>query len=288
LDWPIFVFFYLVLGTTHQLLRRVLGQRLAQYNAVINLFFFLFVHYPLGLLLAFTIGFDLNIGLANIIIIVLMSCFFPIYNLLEFKASEHIEAGFFAIISNVKPVVAIVFGYLILSERMSFKEIAGATLIIIAAFLYSSFTYKGASQHSKSGLMIAFSAILISGSLGVYEVWILQRVGFGEYLVLGWGMQTFWMVIISWPQIHNLKKLFNKENGFPVLALSLANSLKGFSFLTALYLSNNVSKVSAYVSFLPIFVVIAGYFILREKNNIKLRIFCSALGCLGLLQLALG
>jgi uncharacterized membrane protein len=115
---------------------------------------------------------------------------------------------------------------------------------------------------------------------------MLTRIDFGAYLILGWGAQTLWMTVVSWPQRKQLKALRNKKNFPALLSYALAASVKGIVFIGALRLTTNVSLLSAITSFLAVMVVITAYFALKEKRWLWYKIGAAIIGAAGLVILS--
>lgn len=283
MTWQIFLILYLALGTASYLIRRTLAKTLTQYNRLINGFFFLVILYPLGLIVAMLNNADLVIGWMNIIILLIGGGMFPLINLLAFKASKDIDAGLYTILGNITPIVTIIVASLILNESLNNLQLVGAAIIITSAFVATLPSIHHNSKSSPKGLFLALSSVALLGVAIVFERWMLIRIGFGAYLVFGWGAQTLWMALIAWPERRNIKILKSKKNFLPILSYGLTNAFKGLCFVTALSLSGNASIVGASASFMTVSVVIAAYIILKERNNLWLKIGSATAGTIGLI-----
>lgn len=285
MSWQLLIIGYLVLGTAAYLLRRSLAQSLAEHNRLINAFFFVCVLYPLGLLVAAFSSPNLHIGWLNFVFLLGGSLIFPLFNILAFKANETVDAGLYTILNNLTPIVAIVFASLLLREGLNSGQLLGAFIIIFSAFLATLPKLKRGSSSSSVGLVYALVSVTILGLAIVYERWMLTRVDYGAYLIFGWGSQTLWMAILAWPERKNIKLLKTKKNFYPVLSYGLTNAFKGLCFVSALRVSHNASLVSAFSSFLAVLVVIAAYFILKERDSFWLKVIAVIIGTVGLIIL---
>jgi len=288
MTWQPFLIGYLILATMVGLLQRRLGRDIPQYNRLVNGFFFLAIHYPLALIVAIIIGFHADIGWLNAITLLAMGITFPLTDMLVFRASKDVDAGLFGIINNLTPVITIVLAALLLSERLSGRQFAGALIIILSALMVSILAYGRSSKNTKSGIILALLAVVLLGSGTVYETWMLQRIGMGALLVYGLGLQTFWMALFAWPQRRQIREVINRKYGPQVLALSLSKSLKGLAFIASLYISKNAAVVSAFTGFLPVMVVLAAFIFLKEKAYLKVKILAAIAGTVGLAILSLG
>jgi drug/metabolite transporter (DMT)-like permease len=287
MSWQFLLIVYLVLTTVAGLLQRRLGQAIPQHNRLVNGFFFVCIHYPIGLVTASIIGFHLDIGWTNAIILAGGGIAFPISGILAYRASKDVDASLFGILQNFQPVITIILAVLLLSQHLNVQQLIGALIIIGSALTVSSVSYSHGSKSTRTGLMIALLAIALMGLETVYESWMLGRLDFGTYIVFGLGSQTFWMAVFAWPQRRNIRKIINRKYGPTVLVSSLSKSLKGLAFVGALYLSKSASLVSAFISFLPVMMVVAGYLFLHEKQYLKLKISAAIVGSAGLIILSL-
>lgn len=285
MTWQLLLTAYLVLNTATYLFQRTLGQKLSKYKRLISGFFFLVIHYPLGLIVAAYSSPHLAIGWLNLLLLVAGSWVFPLINIIALKASKDVDAGHYTVLSNVTPIVTIIAATLLLNERLDARQLAGAAIIITSAFLITLPRLRRGSRSRAFGVTVALSGFLLAGLATVYERWMLTRIGFGAYLIFGWGLQTLWMAAIAWPQrkqVHIIKK---KENFAPILGFALASSIKGICFVAALKLSGNASLFSAFASFTAILVVPAAYIVLKERDWLWLKITAAATGTIGLVIL---
>jgi drug/metabolite transporter (DMT)-like permease len=285
MTWQFFLIGFLVLGTVVALLQRRLGRVIPEHNQLVNGFFFLGIHYPLALVIAFIAGFHLDIGWFNAIVMVLVAITFPLTNILAFRASKDVDAGLFGILNNLGQVLTIGLAAILLSERLTPHQFAGAIIIVFSALLVSIITYDHGSRSTRAGIMLALLSVVLLGVDTVYETWMLSRLGCGTYLVYGVGLQTFWMTVFAWPYRKNLRQIINRRYGPEVLALSLSKSLKGLAFVAALYISKNAAIVGAFTGFLPVMVVLAAYIFLKERSYLKVKIAAAAAGTAGLIIL---
>jgi drug/metabolite transporter (DMT)-like permease len=284
MSWQFLLVIYLLLNTAAYLLQRKLGQILAEHKRLISAFFFLIIHYPLGLIVAFNNSPNLHIGWLNALFLLIGSWVFPIIIVLSLKASKTVDAGLFTIMSNLIPVITIVAAMLLLHESLNSHQLLGAAIIIVSAFIITLPYLQHHSKSRASGLAAALLCFLLGGLATVYERWMLTRIGFGSYLIFGWGFQTLWTVIIAWPERKSISILLRKKYFMPVMGYALSASIKGVLFIAALSLTS-ASLVTAFISFTAILVVLAAYFILKEKDWLWLKIVAATLGTIGLIIL---
>lgn len=287
MTWQILVSAYIVLGTASYLVRRSLAQSLTDHNRFINGFFYLCVLYPIGLVAGFLSSPDLAIGWQNALFILIGSCSFPIIAVLSYSASEHVDAGLYTILNNLTPIIAIIAAALLLNENLTNQQLLGAAVIITSAFLVTLPRLQHRSNTTTAGLDQALASVAILGLAIVYERWMLTRIGFGAYMIFGWGGQVFWMTVIAWPERHYFKIMTSRRHLGPILIYCITNALKGLCFVGALKLGN-ASLVSAFSSFMTVTVVISAYFVLREREGLLLKILAAIIGTAGLVILNVG
>ena len=283
--WQLFMGGYLVLGAGAYLIRRQLAVTFTEHSRIINGFFFIAVLYPLGLIIAAFSSPNLSIGWPNLILLLVGSAIFPIINLLAYRASKDIDAGFYTILQNLTPIITIIAASFLLHEGLNNHQLLGTVIILVSAFLATLPNLKKHYKNSFAGLMIALSAVILLGLAIVYERWMLTRMDFGAYLVYGWGAQTLWMAILAWPKRTQLKILKDKKTFLQVATYSAANALKGICIVAALTLSGNASIVGASTGFMAALVVFAAYFILKEKELLWFKISAVVVGIVGIIIL---
>ncbi|HEX5797923.1 MAG TPA: DMT family transporter [Candidatus Saccharimonadales bacterium] len=285
MTWQLLLTAYLLLNTAVYLFQRKLGQSLAEHRRLVTGFFFLVIHYPIGLLVAYFLSPNLSIGWLNLFILLGVSWVFPLTIILALRASKDVDAGHFTVLSNLTPIVTIVAATLLLHESLAGRQLLGAAIIIVSAFVITLPNLRHHDKTKAPALMIALTVFVLTGLSIVYERWMLSRIDLGAYLVFGMGAQTFWMALMAWPERKHLKILKSKKHFPKILGFALASSIKGICFVSALKLSGNASIVSAFISFTSILVVISAYFILKEKEWLWLKISAAVMGTAGLIIL---
>lgn len=286
MTWQLLLCVYLFLNTAAYLWQRRLGQTLAQHKRLVCAYFFLLIHYPMGLIVAAYSSPRLAIGWGNMLLLLIGSWVFPIIIVLSLKASKTMDAGFFTILSNLIPVVTIIAATLLLHEGLSSRQLFGASTIIASACIITipMLLHRQASTRAV-GVIAALACFILGGLATVYERWMLVRIGFGAYLIFGWGFQTLWTLVVAWPERKYLHILKDKRHFASLMGYSLSASLKGVLFIAALKLSGNASLVTAFISFTAIMVVSAAYFVLKEKDWLWLKIGAAIFGSAGLIIL---
>lgn len=288
MTWQLLLVGYLLLGTASYLWRRQLAKTFAKANRLVNAFFFVAVLYPIGLLVASFTSPNLAIGWTSVLLLIVFGAIFPFCNILVYRANRDLDAGLFSIISDLIPVVSITAGWILLHETLTGQQLIGAAVILLAALLVTLPQMKSHMVHNRTALVYAIVAVVMIGIGFVFERYLMTRMDFGAYLIFGWGAQVVWGVLLALPERRSYKILFDPKIRGKLLGFSLSSALRGLCIGGALYLSGNVSVVMASASFLTVLVVVAAYFILKEKEWLWLKLGAAALGVTGLLLINLG
>jgi drug/metabolite transporter (DMT)-like permease len=285
MTWQIILIIYLILGTASYLSRRHLAKSLARHNRLVNGFFFLVVLYPTGLVIALFNPHNLDVGWFNLVCVLIGSAVWPVIRLLSYRASKDIDAGLFTIICNLAPIVTIVAASILLQERLNDQQLLGASILIGSAFMATLPHLTRRSSTKIAGLDFAIVSVVLMGLATVFERWMLTRMDFGTYLILGWGAQTLWMVAFAWPDRKYINIFRDKNNLRQTIWYALSNTFAGVCFVAALKLSGNVSLVSAFASFMTVTVVLAAFFFLKEKEWLWYKVAAAIIGIIGLIVL---
>lgn len=285
MTWQLSLSAFLIFNTASYIYRRKLAVKYPEYNRLINGFFYLFLLYPLGLIIALISSPDLNVGWFNLLLLLAGGIGFPLGNFLAFRASKTIDAGIYTILTNIIPIVTIITAWFFLDEGLTERQLLGAAIVLLSTFLITTPLIEHRTKSRSSSLATAIAAVIIIGLAVTYERYMLTRVDFGAYLIFGWGAQVAWMVGIAWPQRKYLKLFRRRDFAFPAYMYGLSSALKGVCFVSSLKLSGNASLVSAFSSFVTVLVVLAAYFFLRETQWLWLKIFSAAIGIIGMIIL---
>jgi drug/metabolite transporter (DMT)-like permease len=286
MPWIIPLLGYLVFATIYGLIRRNLGKNFAEHNRLVNAFFFLAVLWPVGLLIGLLSHPNLHIGWQNMGLLLAGSIVWPLANLAGYKASRHIDAGMFSILSNLTPIVTITVAWNLLGEGLNHHQLFGAVIILASAVLVTLPSLRRRRRANREGLTFTLISVVLVGLGIVFERYMLKRMDIGAYFVFGWGAQTFWMVTFALSEYKNLYLLKDRSFFLPTLGYGLTAALRGVGFVAVLKFSNNASLVGAAASFLSVSVVVAAYFFTNEKDGLALKIPAAILGTVGLIILS--
>ncbi len=278
---PLTIFF--VAGTASNLLRRHLAQKDHLSPNLINLVFYVGFILPGGLILGLLLPHTFTPDLQTLGLLVFCSLIWPLYFLLAFKANKHIDASVFSMIADLSPIVTAMIAYFLFTERLTSLQLVGVLALILSGVIamYPDITSK--VKVRILGIQIALVCMLLLGVGFAVEKQVYDVAGIGTYFLFCWTLQVLWMVIIARKEIHLLPELFaDKRERMLVLLHGFAGLLRSASFAFALLLSTSASLMNAASNFLTACILIAAYFILGEKSNLRFKIAGSAVGLVGL------
>jgi drug/metabolite transporter (DMT)-like permease len=242
--------------------------------------------YPIGFLYSFTFHPNLAIGWPNLAIIAIGSLIFPIVNIVAFKANKDVDVGVYSIIANLMPVITIITAWGLLGDTLTPRQMLGAAILLFSSIIIMLPQLSHRSRSSVKGMLLAVLSTVLLGLGITYERFVLGRIDFGAYLVIGWGAQSLWMLALAWPERHKLKKLMGEGKWKRIYAYTLSTTFRSLCFITALRLAQNASLVSSAISFTAVMVVLAGYIYLKEKEWVWLKVGSALVGTAGLIILS--
>lgn len=286
--WQVALLLYFVFGTTSYLLRRVLAQKVGEHNRLINAIFYACFLLPAVIVLGFIFPHNLHIGALNYVLLILYGLVWPCYFLIAFRANRLVDAGVFTIINNLSPLVTIVVALPFLHEHLTSFQYFGGALLILSGILVAYPHVKRVNPIGISGVMTCVGAAVIMGLAVAYERFMLNRVDFGTYFLIGWGAQVFWALVFAHRDFKKIPALLGKNSAVRgiVIAWGAVSALRSVAFVTSLKTSGSASIISVASDFLSVAVVVAAYFFLRERDHMRIKIGAVIIGVAGLLLIA--
>ena len=286
--WLLVIGLYFVFGSASYLLRRILAQRIQEYNRLLTALFFVVFLIPAAIILASLFPYSLSVSSLDLLLLLGGSVIWPIVNLTAFKANETADAGTFVIISNLSPLFTLAIAIPFLNESLAMVQYVGIGLLVFSGVLATVSQRKSEGAVPLSGILWCLLSAALLGFASAYEGFMLSRVDFGTYLIYGWGAQAVWALLFAIPQFKKLPGFMYEVSSMPrtVFFWCLTNVLKSVAFIFALKLSGSASLTSAASNFLSVAVVIAAYIFLNERNLLVFKIISVAFGVGGLFLIA--
>ncbi len=285
--WLFFIALYFAFGAASYLIRRVLAQKLPDKNRLINASFFVVFLLPAAILLGLLFPHNLHIGWVNLLLLLGGSLIWPIFNILAFRANKDIDVGVYTVINNLSPIFTLIVALTVLDESLAGAAFAGVFLLIASGVLVAAPQLKQHKHTQISGILFALGSTAVLGIAVAYERYMLNRVDFGTYLLIGWSSQIAWAVYLARNELKKLPILFkDSATKNVVFGYGLTNVLKSTCFIVALKYSNSAARVGAASDFMSVVVIISAYFILRERNYLPVKLLAAAMGIIGLILVA--
>ncbi len=212
---------------------------------------------------------------------------FALTNVCTYKTVVYFDAAIATIIGSVNALFTIIGAALVLKENLSILQALGA-VVLLSAITYGVLATR--STHGKSdlrsiklGVLFALLAGLSFAVAAVNEKSLLGDMSTGSYALFGIGGQFLMSIAIA--LIIQPKKLYlllkPKIAGW-VLLSGFLRGLGGACFILAEIRSNNVGLVSIISNFKLIFVVLLGWWLLKERNNLSRKAISAAASIAGL------
>ena len=284
--WLVFLFLFFILGATNALMRRVLAQKFAEHNMLLNGIFYVFFLVPAGVGLMFIFPPTLHVGAADALWLIGGSLIWPIFNIAAFRANKTVDAGIYTIIANLSPLFTLAIAVPFMGEDVSLPQYAGIGLLMISGMIAVAPGIKN-NKLVISGVLFALVSTTLLGLGVAYERFMLSRLDLGTYILYGWGSQVLWMALLAAAEWKYLPAVVKKIGPGTLLIWGSANALKSCCFILTLFLLGSASIMSGATNFISIVIVVAAFFILHERDHIIPKIIATFVGIAGLLLLAL-
>lgn len=286
--WLILVGAYLVFSTAFSLTSRHFSQKTnLEHSDIIITLSYVFAVWPIGLIYALIAG-NIDFSPVNTYwwLLVFSGFLYAVAFFTLFRANRHVSAGQTSILSNLRNVVTIVLLTVLLHESLKTSHMLGAVILLVAVVLSIILTTKKKSQIFKlsEGTLLTIIGFTILGGAVFCERYLLKHFTISTYMIVGWGGQTLAMVAMASKSLFKFKKQLRKFVR-PVTWLGLARGLTGITFVVTVAYATNVSTLTAIQAYVTPMIVVASYFLLKEREYLITRLACAFAATVGLLLL---
>lgn len=190
--------------------------------------------------------------------------FYAIADRLNTTARRKLDASSFSIIHQLVPVIMIIAGLIFFKEKIIFKKMLGALLIIFSnIFIF----YEKGKQKIDKGLLTAILANLSLATALFIDVNISKSFNIGIYIVITLLVPSLLISAFEKIKIANIKKEFNKGNKKAIVITGVSWSLLILSQLKA-YQLGEVTTVAPLAAIHVVINIFAAHFFLKEKGNL--------------------
>ncbi len=268
MTWQLAILTHQILETIFSLVYRKYAKNHEGDHFVTNATMYLATVVPFGIIWSITQG-GVSLDFSSSIwwFFLLAGFLFALGNITAFKANTRLEASRFAIIYSFRTVVIVFASWMLLNETLKPSQMLGAAIVFSASVFViwlsrQRNSNKGVSVYS----IIAVASAILMGLAVVNEKYILNNVTLATYVVIGWGLQAFFMTLLANRQMVRVKGLIKDGSIKTILLLGVLRTVAGFAFINALQLSNNASLIASIAAFQIILVNIGGYIFLNERK----------------------
>lgn len=289
MSWHIAITIALLLSVTFSLVQRTFAQQYPGRAPLSTALMYAMILTPLSWTVALIIGdISFDFQAATWVLIAIGGLLFALANIAAFDASTHVDVGQFNIIANIRTMTTIIVSSIVLNETLNSKQLVGAGIIMSAAILVATTRFTADTKRLDRHTVIAIASSLFFGLAFTNEKWLLDQMSFSTYLVLGWSSQTVAMVLFA---LHPKQRKYFKQSITDkkymkfISVMGLIRTVAGFLVVYALQESDNSSLIVSIVSYKTALVVVAAYFILKERDHMRQKMIGAACATVGLLLL---
>ncbi|MFA6533273.1 MAG: DMT family transporter [Patescibacteria group bacterium] len=205
--------------------------------------------------------------------------FFGMFERLRFFATKLLPASIYSIISNLSVVIAFILSLFIYKEILTLSKAAGFLLILISLFLVME---NKKSKVSIKGVLVGLTTSLFLGIAMALDKKGATYFSPEVYNILMWTV-PFIVLLFPYAKIGDIKLQF-KRFSWKIMLLSLFNFIGYYLGLKAFFLAD-ATKVIPITQSSTIITVIAGIFLLNERNNLTKKIIAGIIAVIGVFLL---
>lgn len=193
-------------------------------------------------------------------------------------AMSKLDASEFSIIYNVRLLATTLLGWVFLGELPAPLQIIGGVIIFLSILVLN--LHKDQRWRS-TPILIGIFAMLWFSFHATLEKFNLLQVGVETYMF--WftliGVILMWLLVVI--QRVNVKNELRYVRGKSIYALLVTRALSAYGYVYAL--QYGTLAVTNYVSGMSVvIIVVAGVFLLDERNNMKAKFAATAIAVVGL------
>lgn len=276
-NWKFYIVFYLIVSVIFNIYYKKSIEHMDNSGAMTIVIQMLASVFTLFLIPFYEIKISTN--LTTYIFLFIAIIFYTLNDRLGTLVRNKLSASIYSIMKQLSIVFMLVFGIVISKERITFYNLIGSILIILANILI---LYKHDKLKINKYIICGVIANISLAIAMIIDVSYSNEFNLAIYVLL----TTFFPSIL----IFVIEKIKIKS-----LIIEYKNSNKASLYLTSIsWIIMMISKISAYrygkvilvaplSSLSVILISFFEYFVLRDKNNIKRKIICSLIIILGII-----
>lgn len=248
--------------------------------AMTNLLGLLPVSFIFGILLPHSVNWSWTaVGL-----LLAQGIFIGLYVNIAFRAIKMLPIAHFQTINQSQTLFVIILGSLLLGERLTLLQAIGGVFILGAAYLiaHTVHQHKKRNGHSTAGIWLTLGGSALMAIGLVFEKAALGHMDNGAYYIYGFSAQALVICLLALPHVN--RKIINSMTMSDVrnyTAIGVATALTGISYLTALNMADNISRIGTLTAFSLPLTALMSYWLLHERDHAKEVFIAVGLGLIG-------
>ncbi|MEK7110141.1 MAG: EamA family transporter [Patescibacteria group bacterium] len=205
--WYFYIILFLIFHTIYTLLFRSISKSNPHHYGIIisTVFVFLWIS---GLIFSLVTG---HVDFKNVLqvlpYLLIGGIIFAYANVYGSKAMGRIDVAQHTVLSVLRVVITVIASSFLLRESLNSIQILGAVLIL-SAVLISTFKITRRSFNIDQYSLIAILSAVLIGIAITNEKYILNYMNIQTYLIVGWGFQTFSLLLVTFKDLHNIRFFF--------------------------------------------------------------------------------
>ncbi|EKE13784.1 MAG: hypothetical protein ACD_12C00820G0001 [uncultured bacterium] len=205
--------------------------------------------------------------------------FYGIFERLRFFATKMLDASIYSIIGNISVIIAFSISLILYNETLTISKFAGSFLILLSLLMVVEIKKSKISVKSLVVGLIASIAVGIAMGLDKKGATFFNPE---VYNLLLWVAPLIILYVpgITFKEINDEFKKFS----WKIYLLSFFNFI-GFYLGLKAFLLAEATKVIPVIQLSTIMTVIAGIFLLKEKNNLFKKIIAGIIAVIGVFLL---
>lgn len=230
---------------------------------------------PVGLIVGFSLPHQIYWSQQLAVLLFICAASMAISGWIGFMAVKLMPVAPYQTIGKFTIFVAVALGWIVLNERLTFYQLVGALIILLAAVLaiYAPIL-TAQDRHRHLHILPVFMTLVSATFLAfglVSEKAILGHMQLGGVLILGWGAQTIAMLLLALKDAnkHTIQSFKLYEIKWSTF-MGLANGITGAFYVYALNKSDNISLITTLTAVALPLSALGAHFLLDERENSKL------------------
>lgn len=213
-----------------------------------------------------------------------MGVFYGSTMILLFSAYKRIGASDVAILATLETLTVIILGNLILNEVLSIKMILGVIFILTSIILLSWNNFK--IINFNRGFIYVIIASIFAGIAGISEVMPIRNSDVLSFVAIGYILPGIFVYFVYIYKSRKIKIDLKNVNLKYASLLALFSVIAYTPFYFAIKFNGQLSQILAINKTSIIFTILLAAIFLKERNNLKTKLFCGFLSVIGIILLS--